>query len=332
VSRVRRWAPVAYPVLLVLLTGFQLLAPQRSGPLALAQVFAPWLFLPLLFLVPFALALRDRALAGVLALALLAFGAHLGPEFVPSGRRAAEPGAVPVRVASWNVLGSNDPRRVAGTVRAFDADVVGLVEVTRPVAAALDEDPAVHAAFPAMLLRPEQSRAILSRYPVLASGVRDVPGGRPGSALLWARLDLGGGRQLTAIVAHPLPADASPSPELPLHWNAARRDAEIAFTRSFADAEIAAGRRAVLMGDFNVTDREPAGAQLARGLRDAHDVAGWGLGASWAPLAVRKRGIALVRIDRILGGPGAVPTSFRTDCTFYGSDHCVLHATVAIGP
>ena len=58
-TRVRRWAPVAYPVLLVVA---QVRAPRRSGPLALAQVFAPWLFLPLLFLLPFAVALRDRAL------------------------------------------------------------------------------------------------------------------------------------------------------------------------------------------------------------------------------------------------------------------------------
>lgn len=328
--RARRWAPAGYPVLLVLLTGVQLLAPQRSGPLALTQVFAPWLFLPLLFLLPFALALRDRALAGALALALLAFGAHLGPEFVPSRPPAAEPGAVPVRVTSWNVLLSNSPIRVTDTVRAFDADVVGLIEVTRRQADALRADPYVRARFRTVLLRPEAGRALLSRYPVLDSGLREDPGGRPGTATLWARLHLGGGRQLTAIVAHPMPADAAPSSELPLRWDAAPRDAEIAYIRAFTDAEIAGGRRVVLMGDFNVTGREPAGEQLARGLRDAHDVAGWGAGASWAPVAFRKRGIALVRIDRILGGPGAVPTSFRTDCTFYGSDHCVLHATLAV--
>jgi vancomycin resistance protein VanJ len=332
VSRVRRWAPVAYPVLLVLLTVVQVLAPRRSGPLALAQVFAPWLFLPLLFLLPFVLALRDRVLAGALALALLAFGTHLGPSLVPSGAAAAGPGAVPVRVTSWNVLLHNSPIRVADTVRGFDADVVGLVEVTPRQAAALQTDPYLRARFRTVLLRPEAGRALLSRYPVLASGLAEDPDGRPGTATLWARLDLGGGRQLTAIVAHPLPAEAAPSSELPLHWDAAPRDAEIAFIRSFADAEIAAGRRVVLMGDFNVTDREPAGRFLARGLTDAHDAAAWGTGASWAPLALRKRGIAVVRIDRILGGPGLAPTSFRTDCTFYGSDHCVLDATLAVTP
>jgi vancomycin resistance protein VanJ len=329
VSRVRRWAPVAYPVLLVLLILGQVLAPRRSGPLALAQVFAPWLFLPLLFLLPFALALRDRVLAGALALALLALGAHVGPELVPSGRPAAA-GAVPVRVTSWNVLLSNSSIRVADTVRTFDADVVGLVEVTRRQADVLRADPYVRARFRSVLLRPESGRALLSRYPVLDSGVREDPSGRPGTATLWAVLDLGQGRRLTVMVAHPLPARAEPSADLPLRWDATPRDAEIAFIRSFADAEIRAGRRVVLMGDFNVTDREPAGQALVRGLFDAHDAAGWGPGASWGPLALRKHGVAVVRIDRILGGPGAVPTSFRTDCSFYGSDHCVLDATVAI--
>jgi vancomycin resistance protein VanJ len=327
--RVRRWAPVAYPVLLVLLIVGQVLAPRRSGPLALAQVFAPWLFLPLLFLLPFALALRDRVLAGALVLAALAFGVHLGPDYVPS-RRPAAPDATPIRVTSWNILLSNP--RAARTGQDFDADVVGLVEVTRRQSDSLRDDKALRARFRYVLLRPLAGRALLSRYPVLDSGIQSIPGGRPGTAMLWARLDLGRGQQLLVIVAHPLPARAQPSSELPLRWDAAPRDAEIAFIRSFTDAQIAAGRRVVLMGDFNVTDREPAGRSLTRGLSDAHDVAGWGAGASWAPVALRKRGIALVRIDRILGGPGVVPTSFRTDCTFRGSDHCILAATVAVAP
>ncbi|HST64807.1 MAG TPA: endonuclease/exonuclease/phosphatase family protein [Mycobacteriales bacterium] len=320
--RVRRWAPVAYPVLLVLLTLLQVVAPRRSGPLALAQVFAPWLALPLLFLLPFALALRDRVLAGALTLAVLSLGAHLGPDWSPS-RQAPAPGSVPVRVVSWNVLLSNRTADVRDAVRGFDADVVGLVEVTPRQAARLRAEPP---AYRTALLHPEVGRALYSRYPVLDSGVVADPAGRPGSALLWARLDLGAGRELTAVVAHPLPAESS----LPaLRYDAGPRDAEIAFVRAFTDRQIAAGRRVVLMGDFNVTDREPGGRELARGLADAHD-AGWGPDPSWGPLFLREHGIALVRIDRILGGPGVVPTSFRTDCAFHGSDHCALTATVAV--
>jgi vancomycin resistance protein VanJ len=327
---VRRWLLPAYPVLLVLLTLVQVVAPRRSGPLALTEVFAPWLFLPLLVFLPFAWALRDRTLVVALALAAVTFAVHLGPALVPGPRPQPPAGAMPVRVASWNIYIRNPAARVVDAVQSLDADVVGLVEVNPRQAARLDANPALRARYRTVLMVPEANRGLLSRYPVIDSGVREDGSARAGSGLLWARLDLGGGRRLTVVVAHPLPAEASPSSTLPLHWDARPRDAEIAYVKAFVDARVAAGERVVLMGDFNVTDREPANADLSRGLRDAHDVA-WGAGASWGPLSLRRHGLALIRIDRILAGPGTVPTAFSTDCTFRGSDHCVLHATVAVG-
>ncbi len=326
----RGWLLPAYPVLLVLLTLVQVMAPRRSGPLALTEVFAPWLFLPLLVLLPFAWALRDRALVIALVLAAVTFAVHLGPALVPAARPQPPAGAAPVRVASWNIYIRNAAARVVAAVRSLDADVVGLVEVNPRQAARLDADPTLHARYRTVLMVPEANRGLLSRYPLLGSGVREDPSGRPGSGLLWARLDLGDGRRLTVVVAHPLPAEASPSSTFPLHWDARPRDAEIAYVKAFVDARVAAGERVVLVGDFNVTDREPANAELSRGLRDAHDVA-WGAGASWGPLSLRRHGVALIRIDRILTGPGTAPTAFGTDCTFRGSDHCLLHATVAVG-
>ena len=331
-SRVRRWAPVAYPVVLTVLTAVQLAAPQRDGPLALAQVFAPWLFLPLLALLPHAVLLRDRALITALSGALLAFTVQVGPTFVPAGRSTSEPGSVPVGVGFWNVLGTNAPAQVVATVRDLDADVVGLVEVTPALAAALAGDPGVRSRFRTVLPEPAAGRALLSRHPVLASGIRTGAAARPGSAVLWARLDLGAGRTLSVLVAHPLPARSRPVLGLPLRYSAAPRDAEIAFTRGLADERVRAGERVLLVGDFNVTDREPGGAELAAGLHDAHAEVGWGPGASWAPPALRRHGIALVRIDRVLGGPGVVPTAVRTDCAWRGSDHCLLQATVAVAP
>jgi vancomycin resistance protein VanJ len=327
---VRRWLLPAYPLLLVLLTVVQVVAPARSGPLALTEVFAPWLFLPLLVLLPFAWALREPVLVVALALAGGTFAVHLGPALVPGPRPQPPAGAVPVRVASWNVYIRNPAARVVETVRSLDADVVGLVEVNPRQAARLEASPAVHSRYRTVLVMPEANRALLSRYPLIDSGVRQDGSARAGSGLLWAQLDLGGGRRLTVVVAHPLPAEASPSSTLPLHWDARPRDAEIAYAKAFVYARVAAGEQVVLMGDFNVTDREPANAELSRGLRDAHDLA-WGAGASWGPLAFRRHGLAVIRIDRILTGPGTVPTASSTDCTFRGSDHCLLHATVAVG-
>jgi endonuclease/exonuclease/phosphatase family metal-dependent hydrolase len=98
------------------------------------------------------------------------------------------------------------------------------------------------------------------------------------------------------------------------------------------DRRVRAGERVLLVGDFNVTDREPGVDRLVAGLHDAHAEVGWGAGASWGPPDLRRRGIALVRIDRMLGGPGVVPTAARTDCRWHGSDHCLLTATLAVAP
>ena len=175
---VRRWLLPAYPVLLVLLTLVQVVAPRRSGPLALTEVFAPWLFLPLLVLLPFAWALRDRVLVVALALAAVTFAVHLGPALVPAPHPQPPAGAVPVRVASWNIYIRNPAARVVDTVRSLDADVVGLVEVNPRQAARLDADPALRARYRTVLMVPEANRGLLSRYP--ADRLRRARGSRRG--------------------------------------------------------------------------------------------------------------------------------------------------------
>lgn len=317
-SRLRRRAPVVYPVALLALTGMQLAAPQRDGPLALAQVFLPWLYLPLLALLPHAALLRDRALVLALAGCALAFGVHLGPGYVPGGRSTPDGPAAALTVTSWNVLLSNSPAEVTAGVRAMDSDVVGLVELTTRQARVLAADPQVRARWPYRVLVPAEGRAVLSRRPVRAHGVAADPAARAGSAVLWARLD-----GITVLVGHPLPAT------MPPRYDATRRDAEIAFTRRVLAATPG---RVLLVGDFNVTDREPGARLLVDGLHDAHAEVGWGAGNSWAPLPARRRGLAVVRIDRALGGPGVLPVRVGTDCTWRGSDHCVLVARFAVDP
>jgi hypothetical protein len=98
-------------VLLVLLTSSSWCRPRRSGPLALTEVFAPWLFLPLLVLLPFAWALRDRALVIALGWRRATFAVHLGPALVPAARPQPPAGAAPVRVASWNIYIRNPAAR-----------------------------------------------------------------------------------------------------------------------------------------------------------------------------------------------------------------------------
>ena len=83
----------------------------------------------------------------------------------------------------------------------------------------------------------------------------------------------------------------------------------------------------LVMGDFNVTEREPGYADLSRGLQDAYAVRGSGTGSTWGP----KGGymgwrIPTLRIDYLLSSPNVVPVSASTDCASRGSDHCIVSA------
>jgi len=75
-----------------------------------------------------------------------------------------------------------------------------------------------------------------------------------------------------------------------------------------------------LIGDFNVTHREPAYAVLAAGLRDAHVEAGLGPGFTWRPSRVAGVPVGVLRIDYILTSPDFAIGSVGLDCTDE-SDH-----------
>ena len=87
---------------------------------------------------------------------------------------------------------------------------------------------------------------------------------------------------------------------------------------------MARGENVLVLGDFNLTEREQAYGELARGLQDAQRVAGSGWGATWAPQQAGGSDRPLLRIDYQLAGPGLRPVVFGVDCAPRGSDHCLL--------
>ena len=112
--------------------------PVRSGPLALAQVFAPYLYLPLLLGVPIALlsagtAPERRARSALrLGLAVCAVVAlvRFGTIWVSLPASAA-PDSTRMGVTSWNLeLGEADPAVVVEALRTAEPGVIGLEELT----------------------------------------------------------------------------------------------------------------------------------------------------------------------------------------------------------
>ena len=208
--------------------------------------------------------------------------------------------------------------------------VVGLVELARPDADPIRADADIRARFPYQLLYPRDGSlgmGLLSSYPILESGrITDDP------PVVWARLDLGGGRTLHVVVAHPLPATwhtLGPLP-IPVDFDATPRDTQIRTLRGTVDRLLADGQPLILAGDFNVTDREPAYADLAGGLLDAHLEVGLGPGSTWRPDEIKWLPLGVVRIDMAFGGNGVRPVSMAVDCTPRGSDHCLIRASMAL--
>jgi endonuclease/exonuclease/phosphatase (EEP) superfamily protein YafD len=83
----------------------------------------------------------------------------------------------------------------------------------------------------------------------------------------------------------------------------------------------------IVAGDFNFTSESRFAQAFSRlGLRDAHDLGGWGRGSTW-PVNGLLRYITGIRIDHIFIGGGLRCVSSRPG-TGEGSDHRPVHAVV----
>jgi endonuclease/exonuclease/phosphatase (EEP) superfamily protein YafD len=311
----------AWVAAVLVLLGIHFLLPQRSGPLGLTQVMEPYILLSGVVAAAVTALSRHRRSwqIGLAALLVVAVIARCAPS-VASIASAGEDG---IRVAAWNMLSADDARRrvVAGLVN-LDADLVGLEELRIEAGRGVEEDPILSGRYPYMALAPEQTVlgvGLLSRFPILEHETWSDP------PLLRAVVATTSTERLSVFVGHPLPARIQGVARVPVALDATERDADISFIRSLVDVELAAGRGVIVLGDFNVTEREPAYADLAAGLRDAHLDSGVGPGLTWRPPALRALPFGLLRIDYVLSSPRLKSVATHVDCSA-PSDHCVIAA------
>lgn len=320
-----------YPLILLALTLALFLARPRVGPLALALVFAPYLFAPLLALVPAALR-RGRPLLRIALAAAAAVFLIISPPALNVAAAAPAAPAPPVRALSWNMyVGGASAEQLRAVVEARAPDIVALQEVDWEAIAA---DQALMARYPYRLLTPAESApgmALLSRHPIVEAAVPALSGAEwDMPRLVWARLDVGG-RPLTVVNAHPIPPRTFEG-RCPLLrcYNRGPRDAQIAAFGALARELRARGEPLLLLGDMNVTEREEAYLDLSAGFTDAHRAVGLGFGLSWRPGFTRLPA-GLLRIDYMFSANGLTPLALDTDCTWRGSDHCLLVGEFALG-
>lgn len=318
-------ALLLYPVALLALSLVNMIAPRRTGVLALTEVFAPYLFLPLLLFVPFTFLRKTAALRVALLLCGLLFLVRFPPTLASSAP-ANPSGGLRISTLNWNVRLGGQPQQIRPFLMTKPAAIVGMVETEWEW---LRDDAGLRKVYPYQLDSPGEAapgNALLSVYPIISSGILDTPGNlwrRP--QVMWARLEVGMGQVLTVVVAHPSPANTCGGEySVPRCYDTALRDARLQSIKAFIQPMLERDEAVLLMGDFNVTEREPAYKDLAAGLQDLQKAVGTGTGNTWRPPRFMSISMAILRIDYQLTSPGITPLSASVDCTPRGSDHCTL--------
>lgn len=325
-------AVLSYCLGMLVLTLLWTLLPRGPWWLTLANLFAPHLFLPLLVLLPAALALRSRLLRGGALLVLLAFLGLFGGVLLPRGPQPA-PGA-PLRVMTFNQLFSNERiDSVVATLRDSQADLIALQELSLPVAEAARRELAGR--YPYQVLLPDRDDGadgigLLSRYPLVVQPLRsDFP-------MQVARVRLPD-QTVTVINVHPstpqvLYRRVRRLLDLPVPTGYATERRQEQLAAILAQIDRAEGPLVVL-GDFNTGDRETDYGAFAVRLQDAHRTTGDGFGFTFPNRHRVKRvpvPFPVVRIDYIWTGRGVTPVRTTVECGATGSDHCRVTADLRI--
>jgi endonuclease/exonuclease/phosphatase family metal-dependent hydrolase len=327
---VLRLAVLVWAAIALTLSVLNVAIPQRDGPLALSQVFAPYLFLPLFLFAPLLLVRSVGQLTRVaLVVCALVFVVRFAPGWVAMPHAASA--SAGIGVSSWNLeLGLGDPDLVVRILRSTEPGVVGLEELTPQHARAIARDRTLKERFPYRSFHPQdgsQGLGIMSSFPLL-----DQPQLRIDPPMLTTRLDLGDGRGVRVVVAHPFRAVFGSGSTLTAlsRYDTSTRDRQLAEIRASLDGPLAAGEPVILLGDFNVTDREPGYRDVTRGLIDAQMDVGLGPGTTWRPSELDWLPFGLLRIDMVLTGGGATPLKIDAQCTPRVSDHCLILARVEL--
>jgi endonuclease/exonuclease/phosphatase (EEP) superfamily protein YafD len=316
-GRVAAGAVVAFLVLFALHS----VVPQPGGPLALTEIAEPLLVVVALLLVPFGLRQPIGRAAAILLLAFIVVRYGPGLVSVPVAREPAPD----LRVVSWNLRGNaTSTTGLLDRLATTDANVVALQELSREQAAAIEADPGMDTRFPHRILKPEGrlEMGLLSAFPIVAKATSGDP------KTIEAVVDRGALGHLAVINVHPLPRGIVTAGPIPVGFDGATRDAELATVRERVDRLAADGTPVLLVGDLDLTEREPAYRDLADGLLDAQLEVGGGWGGTWRPYPMRQLSVGLLRIDYVLSTPDLVPIAFQTDCTPRGGDHCDLWAAL----
>ncbi|GAA4248041.1 endonuclease/exonuclease/phosphatase family protein [Dactylosporangium darangshiense] len=272
VRRRRRWWGVVLWLMVlpfVVWAGARVFGLDSGFPAVQLIAFTP--YVAATSLVPLVVAILTKRIwpAVITAVATVALAACVLPRWISDSSPEPDGGPV-IRVMSVNMLmGGADPATIVGLVKRLDVDLVALQEYTDEAKAALAEA-GLDQVLPNAVSYPRPGvtgSAVYSRFVVSDLGYRQFPS-TFGQAQAGVRVP--GAKDVRVESVHPC---APANSRLSGCWE---RDIEQ------EPAATPDGAVNLLIGDFNATlDHEKFRAVLAKGYRDAADVAGAGFEASW---------------------------------------------------
>jgi vancomycin resistance protein VanJ len=282
----------------------------------------PWLFGPLVVLLPGALLHRSRPLLTLAAVPTALFLLTYGHLYLP--RLPVRSTGPTFTAMTYNVLYRNPgTEQVAAAIEGQAPDFFGLRELEPPMAQALESRFADQYPY----YRIEPGCGFWSRYPILQYEAFRLGGGEGH----WAQqlvLEIDG-RRVTVLSVHP----RSP-PLRGFHPFGLPLGVPTGFANEGRDVDVRdllgrlerIGSPLVIIGDFNLSDQQGPYADLARHLRDAHRESGWGMGFTFTRFP--RLGLPMWRIDYVFHSPDLVALSTVVG-DYGGSDHRPVIARLA---
>jgi endonuclease/exonuclease/phosphatase (EEP) superfamily protein YafD len=255
---------------------------DRWAWLFLVSSPAPYLFLPLPFILLLAIVLRRRVIWLGLAVSSLIWLALYGSLFLPIPSRA-KANDQNLTVMTYNLLGHNKASEtVVESLRVSGADLIGLSELNPEIATAIETE--LSGAYPYQALMPEPGvggMGVISRFPLNATGetIRaDLWVGQP--QILEMSFE---GRTIALLNFHAIPLGTTGGLS-GLIFSVEKREEQ---AQAIADFAATRTGPVIIFGDLNAGDQNKAYQIIVAELDDAWRRAGRGLGNTFPGAASR---------------------------------------------
>lgn len=300
----------------------RVLEPRWPPWLALLMTFTPFLFSPLVIILPLALWARSKT---VMAAALVAAGVLLllyGSEFLTRPAPVSPATNDTLTVMTFNLgPGQAAPEQNLSAIEEEGADIVTVQELVPATVRLLRERLPQRYPYSILDLR-AGTTGLLTRYPIVKSEwFQPAERERP---VLHSTLDANG-KPIHILAIHPLPPKITWRKTYPLPTGLDDAEQELVVSDILRRVALLQGP-VLIMGDFNMTDQSQVYELVSTALIDSYREAGWGFGFTF-PNNLKMRGLPvpgpLIRIDYVFHSSNLSAQLAQVSCKG-GSDHCYL--------